>query len=93
MPRPEDRDVEWANFINYLKSNTSYEYNRANFLAASATTSTTYSSGTLSVSIIAVRDGTASTAKRVDLTAIYRNDDLGYIVVDPVRGYWNYGPF
>ena len=93
ISRPEDRDVEWANFIDYLKATADYQYVRSNFLAASATTSTTYNSGTLSVTVIAERNGTTSTATRVDLTAIYRNEDLPYLVIDPVRGYWNYGPW
>lgn len=90
---PNDRDEEWAAFIDYLKATASYEYVRSDFLAVSAGKTTTYTSGTLSVTILALRNGTTSTATRVDLTAIYRNDDLGYIVVDPVRGYWNYGPW
>jgi hypothetical protein len=89
---PEDRDVEWADFIDHLKGGVGYEYNRTNFLASSATTSTIYNSGTLSVTIIALRNGTTSTATRVDLTAIYRNNDLPYLVVNPARGYWNYVP-
>ena len=88
-----DRDAEWANFIDYLKATAAYEYTRTDFLATSPTKTTSYTSGTLSVTITALRNGTTSTATRVDFTALFRNDDLGYIVVDPVRGYWNYGPW
>jgi len=90
---PNDRDEEWAAFIDYMKANVDYEYARDDFLGASASKTTTYTSGTLSVTILALRNGTTSTATRVDLTAIFRNDDLSYISVDPVRGYWNYGPW
>jgi hypothetical protein len=90
-----DRDEEWANFIDHLKGSTGtgYAYTLTNFLATSATTSTTYNSGTLSVTILASRNGTTSTATRVVMTATFRNNDLPYLVVDPVRGYWNYGPW
>lgn len=88
-----DRDEEWANFINYLKDKVEYTYTRSDFLDASATKTTVYNSGTLSVTITALRNGTTSTATRVDFTALFRNDDLPYIVVDPIRGYWNYGPW
>jgi hypothetical protein len=87
-----DRDAEWINFIDHLRASTPYEYKRADFLSTS-TTSTTYNSGTLSITIIAQRDVNLDTAKRVDFTAILRNEDLPYLVVDPVRGYWNYGPW
>lgn len=90
---PNDRDEEWANFIDYMKANVAYEYDRSDFLAVSPSTSTTYTSGTLSVTVIALRNGTTSTSTRIDLTAIYRNEDLPYLVIDPVRGYWNYGPW
>jgi hypothetical protein len=88
-----DRDEEWANFIDYLKAGAPYEYTRTDFLSASNTKTTVYNSGTLSVTITALRNGTTSTATRVDFTALFRNDDLSYIVVDPNRGYWNYGPW
>jgi hypothetical protein len=90
---PNDRDVEWVAFINYLRSNAAYEYNRSDFLAVPDTKTTVYNSGTLSVTIIALRNGPATTATRVDFTAIFRNNDLPYLVVDPIRGYWNYGPW
>lgn len=90
---PNDRDEEWADFIDYLNTNVNYEYDRADFLAVSNTKTTVYNSGSLSVTIIALRNGTASTATRVDFTAIFRNEDVPYIVVDPIYGYWNYGPW
>ena len=88
-----DRDSEWINFIDYLRASTPYEYTRTDFLAVDNTKTTVYNSGTLSVTIVALRNGTTSTATRVDFTAILRNEDLPYLVVDPVRGYWNYGPW
>ena len=90
---PNDRDAEWASFIDYLKANVTYEYTRADFLDALDTKTSTYTSGTLSVTIIALRDGSASTAKRVDFSATFRNEDLPYITIDPIHGYWNYGPW
>jgi len=90
---PNDRDEEWVTFINFLRANAAYEYNRSDFLAVSSTKTTTYTSGSLSVTITAVRNGTATTATRVDFTAVFRNNDLQYISVDPLRGYWNYGPW
>jgi hypothetical protein len=89
---PNDRDEEWADFIDHLKGSTGYAYTLTNFLSTS-TTSTTYNSGTLSITIIATRDPDLNLAKRVDLTATFRNEDLGYILVDPIQGYWNYGPW
>lgn len=89
---PNDRDEEWADFIDHLKAQPAYEYTRADFLSTS-TTSTTYNSGTLSITIFAGRDPDLSAAKRVDFTATFINSDLGYITVDPERGYWNYGPW
>jgi hypothetical protein len=90
---PNDRDEEWVVFINYLRANAAYEYNRSDFLASSSTKTTTYTSGNLSVTITAVRAGPADTATRIDFTAVFRNNDLQYISVDPLRGYWNYGPW
>ena len=89
---PNDRDEEWADFIDHLKAQPAYEYTRTDFLSTS-TTSTTYNSGTLSITIIATRDLDLNSAKRVDLTATFLNEDLGYILVDPIQGYWNYGPW
>jgi hypothetical protein len=90
---PNDRDEEWADFIDYLKAEPAYEYTRTDFLDAASTKTTTYNSGSMTVTIVALRDGDANTAKRVDFTAIFRNEDLGYILVDPIQGYWNYGPW
>jgi hypothetical protein len=88
-----DRDEEWVDFIDYLRAGTPYEYVRDDFLAVSNTKTTVYNSGSLSVTIIALRNGSATTATRVDFTAILRNEDLPYLIVDPIRGYWNYGPW
>jgi hypothetical protein len=91
---PNDRDEEWADFIDYLKAGPAYEYTRADFLdGSSSTKTTTYNSGSLTVTIVALRDGDINTAKRVDFTATFLNEDLGYLTVDPERGYWNYGPW
>ena len=91
---PNDRDEEWADFIDYLKAQPAYEYTRADFLdGSSSTKTTTYNSGSLTVTIVALRDGDVNTAKRVDFTATFLNEDLGYLTVDPERGYWNYGPW
>jgi hypothetical protein len=91
---PNDRDAEWAAFIDYLKTDANYEYTRADFLDPTTNTkTTTYTSGTLSVTIVALRNGDINTAKRVDFTATFSNDDVPYLVVDPIHGYWNYGPF
>lgn len=90
---PNDRDEEWADFIDYLKAEPAYEYTRTDFLDSSSTKTTSYSSGSLTVTIVALRDGPAATATRVDFTAIFRNEDLPYLVIDPIHGYWNYGPW
>lgn len=91
---PNDRDAEWAAFIDYLKTDANYEYTRADFLDPTTNTkTTTYTSGTLSVTIVALRNGDINTAKRVDFIATFSNDDVPYLVVDPIHGYWNYGPF
>jgi hypothetical protein len=94
IAQPNDRDEEWADFIDYIQAQPAYEYTRSDFLdSGSATKITTYNSGTLTVLVTAVRNGTTSTATRVDFTALFRNQDLGYITVEPERGYWNYGPW
>jgi hypothetical protein len=93
--RGNDLDVAWAQFSDYLYDNGNWKYTRDNFLnTLSTTTSTTYTSGTLSVSILAVRDNiNTATSKRIDLTATFRNDGVGDLIVDPTSGYWNYGPW
>jgi hypothetical protein len=90
-----DLDVAWAQFSDYLYDNGNWKYTRDNFLnTLSTTTSTTFTSGTLSVSILAVRDNiNTTTSKRIDLTATFRNDGVADLLVDPVSGYWNYGPW
>ena len=94
IAEPNDRDEEWAAFIDYIQAQPAYEYTRSDFLdSGSATKITTYNSGSLTVLVTAVRNGTTSTATRVDFTALFRNNDLGYITVEPERGYWNYGPW
>ena len=55
-------DTSWADFMIYLKSTTPevdgpiYEYKRADWITTATTTVTTYTSGTMSISIMAVKN-------------------------------------
>jgi hypothetical protein len=88
-----DRDGEWADFISYLQDNGNYEYTRADFIRPEATTVTNYSSGTLSVSIVATRRDDVTTTRRIDFSAKFENTDANDLIIDPTYAYWNYGPW
>jgi hypothetical protein len=88
-----DRDGEWINFINYLQDTGYYTYTRADFVNPSTTKITTYTSGTLSISIVATRRDDITASRRIDFSAKFENTDVGDLIVDPTYGYWNYGPW
>lgn len=89
-----DRDQEWGAFIDYLHDNADWSYDHTDWInTGTATKIVTYNSGTLTVAVSATRQGTPETAKRIDLTAVFRNEDIPDIVVSPTTGYWNYGPW
>jgi hypothetical protein len=89
-----DRDVEWAEFLKYIQAEPPYEYKRNNFInTLTNTTVTTYTSGSMTVSIVAERRDDITSTQRIDFSATFRNNDVSDLIVYPTTGYWNYGPW
>jgi len=89
-----DRDAEWSTFIRDIQATEHYEYKRDDFInTLTNTTVTTYTSGSMSISILAERRDDITSTKRIDFTATYRNDDIPDIIIAPTSGFWNVGPW
>lgn len=80
-----DLDNEWSQWIGYLQATANYKYTRGEFVNYTSTISE-YSSGTLSVSILAEK---ATNEKSVKFTIHYTNNDSAEIIVSPSVGFWN----
>lgn len=81
-----DLDSEWINWIEWLKSTPGeeYQYSRTEFIGANPYTRT-YTSGTLSISIVATRQ---VDAKNINFNITYSNSDAAVVIVSPtVAGY------
>jgi len=79
-----DLDTEWANFINYLQNTSPWVYDRPTH-EDWTTTATTYSSGTLRISVLADQETDAS----IRFTFSFYNNDTPDLVVVPSTGFWN----
>lgn len=85
-----DIDLLWQGFISYIQLNGNYEYNRANFLTT-GTTTTSYTSGTLQVNVVAGKTTTGTYANReIVFTTTFKNNDAGTLVVVPSFAKWEF---
>jgi hypothetical protein len=82
-----DLDTEWANFINWISTSADYRYTRNEFVTYEGLsgTSTVYTSGTLSVSILAVK---SSDETSVTFTIDFFNSDTADLIVTPAVAYY-----
>jgi hypothetical protein len=79
-----DIDTEWANFVEHLQGIGPWVYDRQTH-EDWTTTATTYSSGTLRISVLADQE----TDSNIRFTFSYFNTDTPDLVVVPSTGFWN----
>lgn len=80
-----DLDAEWENFIDYLRApNKTYTYRRSDFVDWSSTT-TSWTSGTLSVSVVANKSADET---RVEFIISYANNATATLIVTPAVATW-----
>lgn len=85
-----DIDLLWQGFISYIQLNENYEYNRTKFLAT-GTTTTSYTSGTLQINIVAGKTLTGTYANReIVFTTTFKNNDVGTLFVVPNFAKWEF---
>lgn len=84
-----DIDAEWANFFDYVLK-TPYIYSRNQYINYDNTT-TSWSSGTLQIEIIADIVGTVGDVEygsAIDFSIYYRNNDSSQLIVSPTVARW-----
>ncbi len=80
-----DLDTEWANFIDYLRDPIKkYTYGRTEFVDWDST-STSWSSGTLSVSVLANKSDDET---NVEFIITYANNATATLIVSPTVATW-----
>jgi hypothetical protein len=79
-----DLDTEWASFINYVQNRGGWDYNRQTYRDWD-TTSTTYSSGTLRISILADQE----TDKSIRFVCTFTNAETPQLEIVPGNEYYN----
>ena len=80
-----DLDAEWADFIDYLRAPAQeYRYSRSDFITYSSTV-TSWSSGTLSVSVTADKSVDESA---VEFIIVYSNNASATLIVSPAVATW-----
>lgn len=82
-----DMDAYWANFIDYLANHTELDfiYNRSKFVNYTSTT-TSWSSGTLSISVLAEKSVDERT---ITFTTTYGNSDTSNVYIVPSGSTYN----
>ena len=88
-----DIDLEWTNFLTYVKHTGGYEYRREEYVNYISTL-TSWTSGTLQISLLATKstipDSQGEIGNVIDFTIKYRNTDNPDIVIVPTNAYWNW---